>query len=213
MRKLLTALILAASIQAATISSITCSGQTATINATAHGIAVSQGFSISGTAATFNSTAKTATTNALTFVLPTGTACSGFTSGYTTIQAAKQIINTGSSTNVQNATVTINYVLWFTTSLPTPLTCTTSANPNPPPSTITTCPTSTWSGASAAENAAIVAGSTVEAIGAMAMPSTTSAATLESLIQYQYTAVQSAYAAFLLAGTGFWYNGTAWVNQ
>lgn len=204
MRKLLFTLILAASLQAATVSSITCSGQTATVNATAHGLVASQGFSLSGTSATFNSTAKTATTNALTFVLPAGTACSGFTSGYTTIQAAKQIINTGSSTNVQNATVTIQYVFWFTTSLPTPLVC---------PGSPAVCPVSTWSGANAAENAALVAGTTVETVGALAVPSTTSAAALETLIQNQYGAVQSAYAAMLLAGTGYWWNGTAWVNQ
>ncbi len=201
MRKLLTALILAASVQAATISSITCSGQTATINATAHGIAVSQGFSISGTAATFNSTAKTATTNALTFVLPTGTACSGFTSGYTAIGPAKQIIVVGSSVNPQNATVTISYIFWFTTVTPVPLPC------------ATTCPTSSWAGASAAENAALVAGTTVEVAGSVAVAASTSAATIQTTVQGQYSAVQTGYGAGLLSGYGYWYNGTAWVNQ
>jgi len=71
MKKLIVSLLaLTMSAFGASVSSITCSGQTATVNATAHGLVASQGFSLSGTSPAFNSTASTVTANALTFVLP-----------------------------------------------------------------------------------------------------------------------------------------------
>src|ERR1039458_6477859 len=92
-----------------TVTSITCAGQTATLNATAHGIARYQGFSLSGTSGTFNSNAWTASANALTFVLPAGTPCSGFTSGYTSILPAKQIINIGSAPLPAGGNISLTY--------------------------------------------------------------------------------------------------------
>ena len=100
---------------ATTITSITCSGQTATVNATAHGLIASQGFSLSGTGGTFNSTASSASANSFTFVLPAGTTCSGFTSGYTAVVAAKQIIDIAATPNpmaVGGPTVTLTYLGW-----------------------------------------------------------------------------------------------------
>jgi hypothetical protein len=183
-----------------TVTSITCSGQTATVNSTAHGLVASQGFSLSGTSATFNSTASSITPNAFTFLLPTGTSCSGFTSGYTSVQAAKQIIKISSTLNPLAGTVTISYLEWFTTSLPNPCT----AN----------CPLgSTWPNSSAAENAAIVAGTTVEVYGQLTLPANTSAASAQTSVQSQYSTMQAAFANFLTAGNGYWFNGTTWVNQ
>jgi hypothetical protein len=125
MKRIFVLLIFAALSQAATVSSITCNAQVATVNATAHGLIASQGFSLSGTAGTYNSTVGTAggavTANTFTFTLPTGTACSGFTSGYTTVVPVKQIIDISSSANPANATVTLNYLYWFTTAYPNPL--------------------------------------------------------------------------------------------
>src|ERR1017187_427304 len=115
MKNILAILILSAVASATTVSSITCSGQTATVNSTAHGLVASQGFSLSGTALTFNSTASTVTANAFTFVLPAGTACSGFTSGYSAVVPAKQIIQMFSVPYPGPATVALNYVYWFTT--------------------------------------------------------------------------------------------------
>ena len=183
--------------QAATVSSITCSGQTATVNATAHGLVASQGFSLSGAATAFNSTTSTVTTNALTFVLPSGTACSGFTSGYTTIVPAKQIIELGATASAGNATVILNYVYWFTTQFPNPLPSTT---------------VSVWSGASAAEIAAIVAGTTVEIPGQLTLPATTSATAAQTATISQYNATQTGFGNFLLAGGYFW-NGLTWANH
>ena len=207
MKRFLFFLAFSFSLHASTVvSSITCSGQTATVNSTAHGLSASQGFSLSGTAATFNSTTTSITMNAFTFVLPTGTACSGFTSGYTSVQAAKQIIKISSVAYPLPGTVVLNYLQWFTTSLPNPLTCTTSQG-------VTTCPQSAWPNASAAENAAIVAGTTVEFVGQLSLPANTTASAAQTAVQTQYTTMQAAFANFLMAGNGFWFNGTSWVNQ
>jgi hypothetical protein len=218
MKTILALLIFGLSLQATTVSSITCSGQVATVNATAHGLVASQGFSLSGTAGTFNSTVGTAggavTANAFTFTLPTGTACSGFTSGYTVIVPAKQIIDLNSSANPANATVTLNYLFWFSTAYPNPLSvfCTTAA-PIPPATVgITTCPQSVWSGASAAENAAILAGTMVETYGQLTVPANTSSGTVTTQIIAQYNAMQTGFANFLLAGGYFW-DGKAWANH
>lgn len=193
------------------ISTITCSGQTVTVNGTALGIAASQGFSITGSSVSaynINSTAKTASANTFTFLNPTGTSCSGSASGGT-VTPAKQIIDISSAANPGagnpgNGLVTISYVNWFTTWLPVPLAC---------PGVVPVCPVSLWSGASAAENAAIVAGTTVEIAGTITVAANTSSTSIQSNAVTQYAAMQVGYAAGLLSGAGFWYNGTAWVNQ
>lgn len=198
MKHLLSVLIFSLSLQAATVvSSITCSSQTATVNSTAHGLIASQGFSLSGTAATFNSTITSVTTDAFTFVLPTGTPCSGFTSGYTSVQAAKQIIKTGSTIYPLPGTVVLNYFQWFTTVQPIPL-------PGG---------TSQWPNASAAENAAIAAGTTVEFVGQLSLPANSSVSAAETAVQTQYSVMQIAFANLLTGYNGYWYNGTDWVNQ
>jgi hypothetical protein len=221
MKRIFVLLIFAALSQAATVSSITCNAQVATVNATAHGLIASQGFSLSGTAGTYNSTVGTAggavTANTFTFTLPTGTACSGFTSGYTTVVPVKQIIDISSSANPANATVTLNYLYWFTTTYPNPLPCTLPVTSGGV-TTNTGCPSSVWPGASAAENAAIVAGTTIETYGQLTVPAATAAGpdttpgTVQYIVEHQYNSMQTGFANFLLAG-GFWWNGTAWANH
>ena len=205
MKTIILSLVLSLSAFGATVSSITCSGQTATVNATSHGLVASQGFSISGTAGTFNSTVSSTTANAFTFVLPTGTACSGFTSGYTTVVPAKQIIDLSSSANPANATVTLNYLYWFTTAYPNPLPCTLVT-------TNTGCPQSVWPNASAAENAAIVAGTTVETYGNLIVAASTSSSTVTTQVISQYNAMQTGFSNYLLAGGYFW-NGSTWAKN
>ena len=197
MKPILFAILFALGIHAATVTSITCSGQTATVNSTAHGLIASQGFSLSGTAGTFNSTASTAATNSLTFVLPAGKACSGFTNGYTAIVPAKQIIEFGSVANPATATVTLNYLYWFSTAYPNPL----------PAGTV-----SAYANASAAENAALVAGTTVEIAGSLNLPASALATDVQNAVITQYNAMQTGFAGYLLAG-GYYWNGTAWSNQ
>jgi len=217
MKTFFLALLFSLQMFAATVSSITCSGQTATVNATAHGLVASQGFSLSGTAGTYNSTVGTAggnvTANSFTFTLPTGTACSGFTSGYTAVVPAKQIIELGANANPSAATVTLNYLYWFSTAYPNPLPCTLPVTSGSPPVTTNTgCPQSVWPGASAAENASIAAGTTVEIYGQLVLPATASAATASGQAVTQYNAMQTGFASFLLAG-GYYWNGATWANH
>jgi len=113
---------------------------------------------------------------------------------------AKQIIDISASANPSTATVTLNYLYWFTTAYPNPLTC----NPG--------CPVSAWPNASAAENAAIVAGTTVEIPGSLTLPASTSSSTVTTQVIAQYNAMQVGFANYLLAG-GYWWNGTAWANH
>ena len=215
MKTIILSLVLSLSAFGATVSSITCSGQTATVNATSHGLVASQGFSLSGTAGTFNSTVSSATANAFTFVLPTGTVCSGFTSGYTTVNPAKQIIDLSSSANPANATVTLNYLYWFSTAFPNPLPCTqpvTTIVNDLPVTTNTGCPQSVWPNASAAENSAIVAGTTVETYGNLTVAASTSSSTVTTQVISQYNAMQTGFSNYLLAGGYFW-NGSTWANH
>ena len=181
---------------ATTVSSITCAGQTATVNATAHGLVAGQGFSLTGTSPAFNSTASTVSTNSLTFVLPAGTSCSGFTSGYNSIVPAKQIININSFVT-SSGNITINYVSWYTVLNPTPC---------------STC-SSIWSGASAAEIAAIADGTTIEIQGNITFAASTPAATVSSNLVAQYNAAQASYTSGFLGYAGYWWNGASWVNH
>lgn len=200
--------------QSATISTITCSGQAVTVNATAHGIVQYQGFSITGSSVStynLNGTAATATTNAFTFTQPAGTSCNGSATGGT-VTAAKQIINV-SSTAAGNA-ITINALFWNTTIVPVPLAC-----PIPTGGTQPVCPTSAWSGASAAENAAIVAGTTIESPQAFSFNSSTSPLTLSNQIAASFNAIQSSYSSGFLGYAGYWWAGglsggnPVWVNH
>ena len=196
MKTIIAILMLSATGFAATVSSITCSGQTATVNATA---------------ATFNSSASSVSANSFTFVLPAGTACSGFTSGYTAVVAAKQIIDIAATPNplaVGGPTVTLTYLGWYTTVFPTAL-CSSTGVPIPP---LTTCPVSQYTAISPAEQAALWAGTTVELQNQVTYPASTPAATVSSGAVTQYNAMQAGFAGYLLAGGYFW-NGTVWANH
>jgi len=213
MKTLFAVLIISISGFATTVSSITCSGQTATVNATAHGLIASQGFSLSGTSPTFNSTTGTVTANSFTFTLPAGTACSGFTTGYTAVAPAKQIINVSSFVNSQG-NITINYISWYTVTNAVPLACNLPVTSgNPPVTTNTGCPVSQWAGASAAENAAILAGTTIEVPGSTTFAASTSSTMLSGNLVALYNAAQASYTSGFLGYAGYWWNGTAWANH
>ena len=190
------------------ITTITCTAQVVTVNSTAHGIAQYQGFSISGTSVgtyNINSTAGTASANVFTFTLPVGTPCNGSATGGTVLPA-KQIININSQPVATSGNISIQYMFWNTTIKPVPLICNLGTNG-------TTCPVSAWPGASAAENAAIVAGTTVESPGSITINASTPALTISSTLTTQFAAVQASYTSGFLAYSGWWWNGTAWINQ
>jgi len=206
MKRLLLLLASALSLSAAgvSISTITCTSQVVTVNCTACGIAQYQGFSIAGTSVgtyNLNSTAGTASANTFTFTLPSGTPCNGSASGGT-VTPAKQIINIGMIPNVGAATVTIQYVWWLTNSTPTIPAC----------AALSSC-ASIYPKANVAELAALAAGTTIEAVGQMNCGTSTAAliACGTQLIS-NYQAAQ-AYQQVNNAYVGYWYNGSAWVNQ
>ena len=193
------------SLSATTVTSVTCSGQTATVNATAHGLVASQGFELTGTSAQFNGTAVTVAANSFTFTVPAGSLCSTYTSGYTSVNPAQQIIELPGVANPGKGTVTENFLFWFTTVFPNPIPC--NLQPNG-----TTCPVSAWAGANAAQNAAIIAGTTVEMFGSLTVPASTSASSVQTQVITQYNTMQTGFANFLLA-IGYCYNGSAWATS
>jgi hypothetical protein len=67
-------------------------------------------------------------------------------------------------------------------------------------------------GASAAENASIVAGTTVETYGQLVVPAATASSAVTALVIAQWNAMQAGFAGNLLAGGYFW-NGVAWANH
>jgi hypothetical protein len=66
--------------------------------------------------------------------------------------------------------------------------------------------------ATAAEQAAILAGTTVEVAGQLVVPAATPPATVQTTVISQYNAMQVGFAGYLLAGGYFW-NGSAWANH
>lgn len=180
------------------ITTIACTTQVVTVNCTACGITQYQGFSIAGASVStynLNSTAGTASANTFTFTLPTGTPCNGSATGGT-VTPAKQIINTTSSATA-TGNITINYLSWYTVIAPVPIVGGMSA----------------WSGASAAENAAIAAGTTIEVPGSITFAASTLSTTLSANLVAQYNAVETSYNSGFLGFAGYWWNGIAWVNH
>jgi hypothetical protein len=100
--------------------------------------------------------------------------------------AAKQIIILTADSDGTNTTVT--YVFWLTTSSPVPV---------PGRGSV-------WQGASAAENAAIVAGTTIERPGSL---SGLSKAAIKTALQNAYNQSQTAINA---VNNGCFFDGTVW---
>ena len=182
---------LTAAAQSATISTITCSGGVATVTV-ANSLTASQGFEITGSSVStynINGTAATATSTSFTF----NTTCNGSATGGTFTPAPQILVL---ALTVSNGILTATELFWNT--VITPIPC-------------VTC-TSLWPTATAAQIAAIQAGTTLETAQTFNFPITTSTATLNSTVASRYTAAQAAYALNLTQYVGYCYNGTTWVN-
>jgi len=103
--------------------------------------------------------------------------------------AAKQVIIL--AVDSEPGQIRINYILWVTTSTPNPIPGATSA----------------WRGASASENAALAAGTTVEIGRNLAVPSGTTKAAIQTTLQNIFTQAQ---AAVTSQPTGCFFDGTTW---
>lgn len=132
----------------ATISAISRTANVVTVTTSAaHGLIANQGFSIAGVTDSanfpnFNGTILTQPSSTTFTYNSTGSNASS--SGGTAV-AAKEVVVLEIQTESSGRT-SIRYLLWLTTTVPFP-------KPNIP---------SAWSGASAAENAALAAGTTIE---------------------------------------------------
>ena len=130
MKKFAIIFIAAGSMFATTVSSITCSGSTVTVNSTAHGLSAVQGFILSGTAPQFDGTVGlNPTANAFTFALPSWATCASFTSGYSTVAPQQQIVQLPGVPLPSSGQVNEQALYEFTSIYPNALPCTQASAP------------------------------------------------------------------------------------
>lgn len=180
------------------ISTATLAGNTLTVNSTAHGLAVNQGFCINGSSiAADNVCAVVATVpnaNSFTFTLVGVAACAASCG---TVQPARQIVVLDTP-GASQAEVTVNYILWLTTQ-----------------QGVAVSSTSQVVGATTAELAAIGAGRFKEvARPSKTFPSGTTLAQIKTILQADYVAQQAALAANVQPGQFFgnYFDGVSWLN-
>ena len=181
---------------AVSISAISRTNNVVTVvTSAAHGLAASQGFSISGVAdnsLNINGTvASVASTTSFTFSQAGANASS---SGGSVLPAKEAIIleiSTG-----QPQAIEVRYALWLTTLIPV-------ARPGV---------VSLWTGASAAENAAIAAGTTIEVVRGRDFPSTLTKAQIQGFLQAEFSAQQQYLQGQVQPGQfyGVFFDGTGW---
>jgi hypothetical protein len=190
MKTVLLSILLAASLSAASITGITCASGVATVTV-ANSLVASQGFEITGTSvATYNINGTAVSANSTSFTFKT--TCAGSATGGT-FAPAVQIVNSGVTPN--NSGATVNYILWLTTTVPTP------------------CPScsSNYAG-NAAQLAALQAGTTVEAVGSFGIANGETPTQMNAAILAIYTAAQSTVSQGLSQYVGWCYNGSSWAS-
>lgn len=206
MKKLLAAFLLlsalplfAANATPTAVTTITVASSTVTVNSTAHGLAVNQGFCLSAPANVCQ-VVVTSAANSFTFTQSGFTACA---SACGTVNPAPRVIVL--TTDVpQQSRMVVHYLLWLTTQQPV-------AGPS----------ISSWKasgvslGASQAENNAIAAGWFIEKQGQLDVANGTAVATLQTLLLNAWTMEQQSQASN--AQPGQWYgqvlDPAGWAQQ
>lgn len=186
------------------IGSVAVSGPTVTVNSTAHGLAVNQGFCMTGGSVATNAVcgvvATTPTANQFTFAQSGPTVCSS-TCGTVAPALRVIVLNIGVPSQGQ---MTVNYLLWLTTQ-----------QPIPGPTESRWGAAASSAGASAAENNAISAGWFVEKQKTLTVPSNTNTATLQTILSNDWTMEQQAQSTN--AQPGQWYgqalDSVGWAQQ
>ena len=181
------------------VVSISITGNVALVTtATAHGLVVNQGFSLQGNSNPVCNLNGTVASIPLTTTFTFNLNVSNQSGTGGTVSPAKEIIILDTNSFQTINTIVVRYLLWLTTTTPKP------GSPN--------SPTSLWSGASGQENAAILAGTTVEILRTTTLSSTITKAQLEAAIQNDFTTAQAAFAASPAPGIfyGVAYDGTGW---
>jgi hypothetical protein len=189
MKLFLAVLIFSLSVQAVTISTITCTSNVATVTV-ANALVASQGFEITGSSVStynINGTAVTANSTSFTFNIN----CNGSATGGTFIPAPEILVL---QITAANGTLQATDLFWNTVITPLPcLNC-----------------TSLWPTITAAQLAAIQTGTTIESSHVYTLPVNTTTAALNTFVLAQFTGIQSAYALNLPSFIGYCYNGTTW---
>jgi hypothetical protein len=159
------------------VSTITVVGSTVTVNSTANGLAVNQGFCLTAPAGLCNVVA-TASANSFTFTQSGVVACA---SSCGTVSAGKKVIWLQTST-VQGG-YQVSYVLWLTTTQP-----------------VAGSGSSAYLSATSQEKAALLAGNFIEIPRSQFFPLSTTLPNAEAQLQNDYNAQQSALAASVQPG-------------
>lgn len=180
---------------AVSIASITFLGNVVTVNTSGpHGLAAGQGFSLTGVnPSVYNVNSTVVAVNSATQFTFNLSNPASFVSGGSLLPAKEVIIL---ATMVPNTgQTTVNYLLWLTTSQPV-------AGPS----------NSSWSGASAQENAAIAAGTTVETFRTITVPASLTKVQIQAILSADFTAKQTALASAVQPGAFFggYFDGTGW---
>lgn len=160
-----------------TVSSISIAGNTVTVNATAHGLAVNQGFCLSAPAGLCNVVA-TSSANSFTFSQASVTSCA---SSCGTVSPAKKVIWL-QTTTIQGG-YQVSYVLWLTTTQP-----------------MSGTGASAYANATSQEKSALLAGNFIEITRTQFFPLSTTLANAEAQLQNDYNAQQNALAASVQPG-------------
>lgn len=162
------------------ISSISVAAGTVTVNATAHGLAVNEGFSLRSTTGgtyDFNGTVLTATANSFTFAQGSLSAAGQAGAGGL-VFPAKQVIVLATTQSAGSPELQVQYAMWLTTAQPIPA-----------------AGASAWTGASAKEVAAIAAGFVIERIDTKSFAKGDTKAAVQQELQNEYNQQQAALAA------------------
>ena len=181
---------------AVAISAISRTNNVVTVTTSAaHGLAASQGFSISGVADnSFNLNATVASIPSTTSFTFNQSGANASSSGGSVLPA-KEVIVLAIRTSTP-AVINVQYALWLTTLVPVPQ-----------PGAV-----SVWTGASAQENAAIAAGLVIEETRARDFPNTLTKAQIEGFLQAEFQAGQAYLQSVAQPGQfyGVFFDGTGW---
>lgn len=167
------------------ITSISVANGVVTVAASGHGLAVNQGFSLQGTTGgTYDCCGVVTAQNGSGFTFAQGSLpATGQAGAAGKVFPAKKVIILSTQQPLGVPEITVNYILWLTTQKPVPVTA-----------------TSAWSGAGAAEVAAIGAGYFIERQGSKQFAQGDTTAAIQTELLNEHTAQQGALAAGVQPG-------------
>lgn len=184
---------LATPVAVSSIASV--SGVVTVTTSAAHGLVANQGFSLQNVLNPIFNLNGTVLSVTSTTVFKFNLSIADTSSSGGTVGPAKEIIILTTDPFLSNSTISVNYLLWLTTSTP---------------SAVSTL--SAWKGASTQENSAILNGTTVELSRSVTFSTTITKAQLEAAIQQDFATQQAAFSAVPPPGAfyGVCFDGIGW---